>query len=222
MSKKSSLTVAVQAGGDALVNMEFMGERLIHRALHRMSGIADEIIVTTNKRGKLEEELGESVRIVVDDVEKKAEARYKGNSLEGIRTALRAATQEYVAIVAGDMPFPSANIIGYELALAKKTGADLVIPHTRHGLEPFCAVYRRDTCLEAIEKALAAGAHRCNALAKYVTTIEFNEAQALQVDPRGGNFISLSTPGSVKRMEQRVKKGKMVCKGQFQGEKKSA
>ena len=136
MSKKGNLTVAIQAGGDALVNAQFLDERLINRAINRLSGIADEVIVTTNKAGKLEEEL-EGVKVVVDDVEKKAEARYKGNNLEGIRTALAAAENEYVAIIAGDMPFPSANIIGYELALIKKTGADLVIPHTRHGLEPF-------------------------------------------------------------------------------------
>lgn len=221
MSKKGNLTVAVQAGGDALVNAEFMGERLIQRAIKRMNGIADELIVTTNKAGKLEAEL-EGVTVVVDDVEKKAEARYKGNNLEGIHTALKAANNEYVAIVAGDMPFPSANIIGYELALIKKTGADLVIPHTRHGLEPFCAVYRKDTCLKAVEDALAKGAHRCTAFAKSVKTIEFNEAQALEADPRGGCFAALSTPGSVKRMEQRIKKGLMETKGAFEGEKRAA
>ncbi len=221
MSKKGNLTVAVQAGGDALVNAEFMEERLIHRALHRMSGIADEMIVTTNKAGKLEAELTD-VKIVVDDVEKKAEGRYKGNSLEGIRTALKAASNEYVAIVAGDMPFPSANIVGYELALIKKTGADLAIPHTRHGLEPFMAVYRRDVCLQAVEEALAKGARCCTAIVKMVKTIEFNEEQALTADPRGGSFIALSTPGSVKRMEQRIKKGLMRTKGEFPKDKEAA
>ena len=221
MSKKGNLTVAIQAGGDALVNAQFLDERLINRAINRLSGIADEVIVTTNKAGKLEEEL-EGVKVVVDDVEKKAEARYKGNNLEGIRTALAAAEYEYVAIIAGDMPFPSANIIGYELALIKKTGADLVIPHTRHGLEPFCAVYRKDTCLKAVEDAIANGAHRCTAFAKSVKTIEFNEQQALEADPRGGSFTTLSTPGAVKRMEQRIKKGLMETKGAFEGEKQEA
>ena len=214
MSKKGNLTVAVQAGGDALVNARFLGGRLMDRAIVRLGGLADEIVITTNKASRIKEER-EGVRVVVDSVERRAEGRYKGNSLEGIRTALEAAGNDYVAIVAGDMPFPSSSIIGYELKLIKKTGADLVIPHTRHGLEPFCAVYRRDTCLAAVREALSKGARCCTSLAKYVRTIEFNEEQALAVDPRGGSFATLDTPRAVRRMDQRIEKGLMEKKGEF-------
>ena len=221
MSRKGNLTVAIQAGGDALVDERFLDGALLDRAITRLSGIADEMIVTTNKADRVEVN-HEGVRVVVDNVEKKAEARYKGNNLEGIRTALSAAGNEYVAIIAGDMPFPSASIVGYELKLIKKTGVDLVVPHTRHGLEPFCAVYRRSTCLPAVEEALAQGARCCTTLAKHVRTIEFNEEQALSVDPRGGCFATLDTPRAVRRMEQRIKKGLMEKKGEFPSEKAAA
>ena len=221
MSKKGNLTVAVQAGGDALVNAQFLEGRLLDRAIVRLGGIADEIIITTNKADRIKEKRA-GVRVVVDAVERKKEGYYKGNSLEGIRTALAAASNDYVAIVAGDMPFPSASIIGYELKLLKKTGADLVIPHTRHGLEPFCAVYRRSTCLAAVQEGLAKSARCCTSLAKYVRTIEFNEEQALAVDPRGGSFATLNSPRAVRRMDQRIKKGLMEKKGDFEGEKRAA
>lgn len=222
MSRKGGLTVAVQAGGDALVTSEFLGGYLVNRAVSRLSGIADELIVTTNRSKRLEGVFDENITVISDAVERRAEARYKGNSLEGIRTALSAAGNEYVAIVAGDMPFPSANIIGYELTLLKKTGADLVIPHTRHGLEPFCAVYRRSACLSAVEQALACGARCCTSLAKSVKTIEFNEQQALVADPRGGSFCTLSSPRAVRRLEQRIQKGLMETKGAFAGERAAA
>ena len=226
MSKKGNLTVAIQAGGDALVNMHFMDSRLLNRAIERLSKVADELIITTNKPEKLdylaETVAAGKVRIVEDAIEKKCTSRYKGSSLEGIHTALEAATNGFVAIIAGDMPFPSSNVIGYELSLLKKTGCDLAIPHTRHGLEPFCAVYRKETSLPAIEKAIAAGARRCTALAKYVRTVEFNEEQALSVDPRGGTFITLNSPSAVKRMEQRLKNDAMQVKAAFPEIRKDA
>lgn len=239
MSKKGNLTVAIQAGGDAPASEEFLGGRLVERAVARLTGIADELIVTTDAAGMeaLEgiAECGMEVRLVVDETpegsgEDVAECRSTGDcggergsgKLGGLRTALAATSCDFVAIIAGDMPFPSSSVIGFELALAKKTGADLVVPHTRHGLEPFCAVYRRETCLAAVDEALAQGAQRCTTLAKRVKTVEFNERQALEVDPRGGCFASLSGTRAIRRLESRIAEGRMRQKGEFTDEKSAA
>jgi molybdopterin-guanine dinucleotide biosynthesis protein A len=61
-----------------------------------------------------------------------------------------------VAVVACDMPFVSASLIEAATRLLIQEGADVVIPDSGDGLEPLHAVYRRDTCLPAIESALAA------------------------------------------------------------------
>ena len=59
-----------------------------------------------------------------------------------------------MAVVACDMPFASAKLIEGMSRLMVQQEADVVIAKSDGGYEPIHAVYRRETCLPAIEAAI--------------------------------------------------------------------
>lgn len=74
--------------------------------------------------------------------------------LGGLQTALGEARGDPTIVVACDMPFVSAPLLGYLAALAGD--ADAVVPKTERGYHPLCAAYTR-ACLEAVSRRLAGG-----------------------------------------------------------------
>jgi len=77
--------------------------------------------------------------------------------LRGVVSALAAASGERVLVLAGDgprVPEPRADLL---LALVAWPEADAVVLRTAHGLEPLCAIYRRDPVLRVARGRLAAG-----------------------------------------------------------------
>jgi molybdopterin-guanine dinucleotide biosynthesis protein A len=70
----------------------------------------------------------------------------------GIHAALLRARHEAVFVVACDMPFITTPLAEYLLSLA--ADADIVVPKTRRGYHPLCAVYTRG-CLDPIDRRLA-------------------------------------------------------------------
>ena len=74
--------------------------------------------------------------------------------LGGLHAALTDALGDATFVVACDMPYLSAALIRYMLAL---TGdADGVVPRTEDGYHPLCAAYTR-ACIEPIARRLADG-----------------------------------------------------------------
>jgi molybdopterin-guanine dinucleotide biosynthesis protein A len=115
-------------------------------------------------------------------------------ALGGLYTALHVAGHPFVAVVACDMPFASPQLLslGYERLIA--TGADVAIPRLESGFEPFHAVYRRETCLPAVEKALRAGERRLISWFPDVQVSPINRQEIEQLDPDGLAFWNLNTP----------------------------
>jgi molybdopterin-guanine dinucleotide biosynthesis protein A len=204
------LTVVIQAGGEsrrmgspkALV--PFRGAPLICRGLKRLGPIADELLVTTND----ERSLSFLCRSVTFDKLKMHSDIYERRSaLNGLHTALHYANCPYVAIVACDMVFPSAPLLVAERDLLVSTGADLAVPCTSHGYEPFHAVYRKETCLPIVRAALDAGETRATAWFEDVNMICLDHAMVLAADPRGGAFINVNTPQELMDVESRLLEG---------------
>ena len=113
------LTVAVQAGGrssrmgedKALLQLD--GIPLIERLLQRVSGLGDEILITTN-RPQDYQYLG--LRMASDP-------EPGAGALHGLHTALKAARGQTVLVLACDMPFVSRPLLEHMLQLAE--AADL-------------------------------------------------------------------------------------------------
>lgn len=212
MSKSGNLTVVIQAGGESRrmgrskATVPFLGEPLLWRGIHRLLPIADEFIVTTNEPqnlGFLDDlvELGK-LRLVTDAFDRRG-------ALPGVYTGINAASKDYVALVACDMIFPSRNLIGAELAALMESGADVAVPKTKFGYEPFHAVYRRNTCLPVVYDAVQNGESKAGAWFDKVRVVEFDSQMIAQAEPRGGCFVNVNTPVELKAAEEKIISGGM-------------
>ncbi|WP_251213156.1 molybdopterin-guanine dinucleotide biosynthesis protein B [Adlercreutzia murintestinalis] len=201
------LTVVIQAGGESRrmgrskATVPFAGDPLICRLVRRLSAVADELIITTNEPENLGFLEGMDVpcppRLVRDEYD------FRG-ALPGMYSALINARNPYVAVVACDMIFASPCLVVAEALEMAKTGADVVVPVNQHGFEPFHALYRRDTCVPAILRAIDRGERRAQAFFDdpAVTVCEFSQQRVLEVEPRGGCFINANTPEELARIEE--------------------
>src|SRR6266536_2910574 len=137
------LTVCIQAGGQSSRMGEdkalktFLGRPLIQRVIERLTHIADELIVTTNRP---EDYLFLNLRLISD-------LKPGRGALGGLHTAIASASNPFVAVVACDMPFASAPFFDAATKLMVQEAVDVVIAKTEEGFEPIHAVYRRETCL---------------------------------------------------------------------------
>ena len=71
--------------------------------------------------------------------------------LGGLDAALAAARHDALVLVACDMPFVTARLLGHLLALTSE--ADAIVPRTERGYHPLCAAYTR-ACQAAIADRL--------------------------------------------------------------------
>jgi len=171
--------------------MPFLGRPLIQRVADRLRPIADEILVTTNQP---EAYAFLGLRLTPD--------LWPGRgALGGLYTAIAAARGELVAVVACDMPFASPALIETAASLMISEKADVVIPKTDEGYEPFHAVYRRDTCLPAILSAIQAGAWKVIAWFPSVKVRVLTPAEITAADPSGLAFWNVNTPEEFAKAE---------------------
>ena len=119
-------------------------------------------------------------------------------------TALRAARNPLVAVVACDMVFASPSLVIAEALEMVKTGADVVVPVNKHGFEPFHAIYRRMGCLSAVREALDRGDKRAQIFFDKVNVCQFPQEKVLAAEPMGGCFINANTPEELAALERIV------------------
>ncbi len=187
---KEMFTIVIQAGGESRrmgqdkALLPFLGQPLIEHILERISGLADEILVTTNNPGTLQF-LG--VPLYPDLLPDRG-------ALGGLYSALSAASHPLVGIVACDMPFLNSDLLAFEREKLMETKADVVIPETGSGLEPFHAVYRRSTCLEPVKSALDAGKWRVDAWFYQVKLLALTSEEMRLYDPYLVSFWNVNTP----------------------------
>jgi molybdenum cofactor guanylyltransferase len=150
------VSLVVQAGGQSSrmgtnkAVMPFLGQVLISRVISRLQSIAAEVLITTNQP----EAFAFLGFPLIQDVFPNS------GPLGGLYTALDKARYPLVAVVACDMPFVSSELIEIECKLLTEKNVDAVIPRTADGYEPFHAVYRKKSCLEAIGNVLMRGERR--------------------------------------------------------------
>jgi molybdopterin-guanine dinucleotide biosynthesis protein A len=192
------LTLVIQAGGESRrmgrdkALIPFLGQTLIERVLGRVSHLADEILVTTNKP---QDYAFLGVTLVKDLIPGRG-------ALGGLYTALSAAHQPLVAVVACDMPFVSPQLLAFERDELLRTGCDAVIPRTAAGTEPFHAVYDRDACLPAIQAAIQADQWRVDSWYARVKVRLLSPDEIHPLDPHGRAFWNVNTPDELLEAER--------------------
>jgi len=178
----------------------FQGERLIDRLLRVLDRVSDDVLISTNVPD-LFRPFGR--RIVAD--------RMPGaGPLAGLQAALAAARHEVLAVVAGDMPFASAELLLRLAALARGleggSGYDAVVPLRTDlpgfpAYEPLHAVYHK-RCLPAIEETLRAGKRR---VVEFYPRVRVREVTAEEWSAMGADarvFANVNTPEDLARLER--------------------
>jgi len=184
------LTVCIQAGGQSSrmgadkALKAFLGRPLIQRVIERLSPIADEVIVTTNRPNDYS---FLNLRLFPD-------LKPDRGALGGLYTAIASASSPVVAVVACDMPFASATLIEAAGKILIEEAADVVIAKTDEGYEPIHAVYRRETCLPAIEAAIAADLWKVIVWFPQVKVRVLTSDEIKRYDPQGLAFWNVNTP----------------------------
>jgi molybdopterin-guanine dinucleotide biosynthesis protein A len=186
------LTVCIQAGGQSSRMGEdkalkpFLGRPLIQRVIERLSPVADELIVTTNHP--------EAYVFLAPRFTLHTDLKPGRGALGGLYTAIASAKNPFVAVVACDMPFASAKLIEAGSRLLVEEAADVVIARSEEGYEPLHAVYRRETCLPAIEAAIDADQWKVIAWFPQVKVRVLTPEEIQGYDPLGLAFWNVNTP----------------------------
>ena len=184
------LSLVIQAGGQSARMGEdkalkpFLGRPLIQRVIDRLASLSDEILVTTNYP---DDYAFLGLRLVPDLVAGRG-------ALGGLYTALASAASPIVAVAACDMPFASASLLEAATRLMVQEEADVVIARTNEGYEPFHAVYRRETCVPAIQSAIDADKWKVIAWFPSVKVRALTRAEIAESDPSGLCFWNVNTP----------------------------
>lgn len=199
------VTVVIQAGGESRrmgqskATVPFAGRPLICRLVERLGPVADDLVITTNEPENLAFLHGEFPQYRIQLV---CDAFNVRGALPGLYTALQAARNPYVAVVACDMVFASASLVVAEALAMNEQGADVVVPVNKHGFEPFHAMYRRMGCLPAVRAALDRGEKRAQGFFADVNVCEFPQERVLEAEPMGGCFINANTPEELNALEE--------------------
>lgn len=183
------LSIVIQAGGESrrmgqdkgLIN--FLGKPLIERVIERISPIADELLVTTNY----------PQRYQFLDIRLQSDLKPGRGALGGLYTALSAARHPLVGVVACDMPFVNAGLLEAERDIIAESNWDVVIPDSGDGLQPFHAVYRRQTCLPAISRALRDNLWKVDSWFIQVNVRYLDKEKIVQFDPSLSCFFNINT-----------------------------
>lgn len=196
--RRADLSCVVQAGGLSSrmgcdkARMLFCGEPLIERVLGRLAQVAGELVVTTSRPSELayleECAFGGLVPRVVADLEGSAGA------MRGIASSLAAARLPLVAIVACDMPFVSPELIGVLADHVEAEALDVCVPREERGIEPLCAVWRRDACAPVAQELLACDRQRIRCLINRVQAGYMDEPQIVKSAGSTLCFENVNTP----------------------------
>ncbi len=172
--------------------MLFCGEPLIERVLGRLAQVAGELVVTTSRPSELvyleERSFGGLTPRVAMDLDGPAGA------MRGIASSLGAARLPLVAIVACDMPFVSPELIGVLADRVKEGPLDVCVPREERGIEPLCAVWRREACAPVARELLANDRQRIRCLIDRVSAGYLDEPRIVEVAGSTLCFENVNTP----------------------------
>lgn len=189
-------TAAILAGGRAIrfdgrdKGALLVGGRTIRdRQLDELSQVADEILLVGARTAPVVP--GVTIRLVADRVS-------DAGPLGGLDAALAASRRDHVMIIAGDMPYVSAQLVAYLISLAED--ADAVVPRTERGYHPLCAVYAR-RCEHAVAARLASGAF---AMTDLLTEVRVRVVSRDEISAFGDPdclLANVNTPADLDRIE---------------------
>jgi len=173
--------MGTRLGGVKKALLEVGGAPVIQRVVDAVAPLADEVIVVDN-----DESLAHLGLRIVPDVETRA------GPLTALYSGLSAATTPLCLVVACDMPFLNPGLLQWLVKLA--SAVDVVMPVTEGQMDPMHAVYRREPCLDANDRALRRGEKRMISYLRDVRVREVAEPELRALDPDLRSFFNVNTP----------------------------
>jgi molybdopterin-guanine dinucleotide biosynthesis protein A len=178
--------------GKDKVFLEFGGQTLLDRALSVMGTVCDRVAIVGDptKFAKYDS--------VVADI-------FPGcGPLAGIHAALVHSSAELNLMLAVDMPFVSVELLAFLSAAAEKSDdAVATVPRSGRGLQPLCAVYRRDFSTVA-ELALQTGNYKIDATFSSVSVRVIEEDELAAAGFSEQSFFNVNTPQDRLAAEGRI------------------
>ncbi len=172
-------------------HVNLFGKLMIDRIIERIGSKGDDIIVVSN----------EVIKISTGKIKFVPDYYRNFGALAGLHAGIKAAKNENVLVVANDMPFINLELLDY-MRQRMVPGIDVVIPDNGRGLEPFHAIYRKKSCLPAIEKAIQEQSKRIISWFPLVKVVIVEESVIDSMDPERLAFFNVNTPEDLKRAEQ--------------------
>jgi molybdopterin-guanine dinucleotide biosynthesis protein A len=195
------LSLAILAGGKSermgrdKALLPFLGRPLIMRILERLQSLSDEVFLMTDRPA-------DYAFLGIPTFPDLEPGR---GALGGLGGALYASKNPLVALAACDMPFISPALFAYERDRMVASSADVVIPSTTQGLEPLHALYRGETCLPVIRKALGATNFKMTGWLPEVRAEIISPETTIRFDPHGLVFWNLNTEEEFRYAEAQAK-----------------
>ncbi|MGA2333931.1 MAG: molybdenum cofactor guanylyltransferase [Terriglobales bacterium] len=173
--------------------LDFGGQTLLDRALTIMGPVCGKVAI-----------VGDPARFAEYGASKYESAKYGSvvadifpgcGPLAGIHAALVHSKANLNLMLAVDMPFVSRELLSFLFATAEDADSHAIVtvPRTSKGLQPLCAVYRRDFSVAA-EQALRAGKYKIDAAFSSVSVRVIEEDELAAAGFSEQSFFNLNTP----------------------------
>lgn len=119
--------------------------------------------------------------------------------LAGVHAALAHSKADYNAMLAVDMPLVSAGLLELLFGITENSGAIVTVPRAGGGLQPLCAIYRREFAATA-EAALGAGNYKLDAAFDKVLLRIVEASELAEAGHTEEEFSNVNTPEEWARM----------------------
>lgn len=194
----SDVTAFILAGGKSTrmgadkAFVKFEGRTLLAHALDLARSVARETRIVGNR------EKFAPFAFVVEDIFPEQ------GPLAGIHAALRSSLTPLNVMLAVDTPFVLPEFLEYLIGQARRAPEAIAfLPRCDGGLQPLCAVYRREFA-DAAENALQAGRNKIDLLFDLVPTRALEEAELEGAGFSRDIFRNLNTPEQLLAQKRRA------------------
>jgi molybdenum cofactor guanylyltransferase len=158
---------------------------ILERQLDALEGLADRVFVVA---GDSEPFAAHGLQVVPDRLP-------DAGALGGIYTALVEAEGSQVLVLACDLPFVTRPLLA-RLASEAREPFDAVVPRTRDGWQPLCAVYARRLA-DTVRREIESGHLKIQDLFEAIRLRELGPQDLARFDPDGHLFHNVNTPGDL-------------------------
>lgn len=170
------------------------GRSLVERAVSAMCELTGERVTVVGNDISVEA-IEHQIRVVSDLVGGPLSQKDNQRApIFGFYTALTDADNEWIAVLAVDLPFATGELLS-RLASMRDDEQDATVPVQPDGrLQPLCAIYRRDVFLKATQLAIEAGELSLHKLLRNVRVRRVEPAELADLPGADYFFLNVNTP----------------------------